>query len=627
MNRVRILGPALAAVLCLPCARAADTPAARKAFIAVPGPDAEYLLLRDRYVLDRDGGAVHERELRLKINSFTAMHRFYGESRVELDPAAATIETLYNRTVLPNGQVVVAPENAVIDDLPPAAHRNPLWSQLRRRVFVHTALEPGAVIELGWRVTRKAGAFPWLEVNEAMAAEIPIAERVVRVELPAGAQLRGGVANPPDGAGAAWTKPARPDVLDGAAWVWRRTDAAAVPEEPGAPARATCVPVLRLSTCAGFAALAEEFARRVAAAGSVPPDALAAVKDAAAKETDWERRVLAALDVLPKELTVSAVGPALQSWQPRPLAGVWQAGVATPLELAVFQAAALDAAGIAARPGLAGARGHAVPECPAFAGFEGPLLRVKDPAGAWRLYDARDAARGAPLEIALDAPVLHGALGAGDAAPAVPAWRRKAVFAGEIVPDGAVRGSLSFSAAGGAVPHGTLVREPQRLADDLAAQLLPGGKAKGVRVTALERSACSLACTLEGALPAADALGLLQLDVSTLAGGVDAALPVLAPLSRACPVALPGPGVEELDITLALPKNMKVVALPASLCVRNSLGEVTVAVDARADGSLRIVRRIVLESKEAPASAFEEVRGLVNAWRDPSARSLLLRRE
>jgi len=61
--------------------------------------------------------------------------------------------------------------------------------------------------------------------------------------------------------------------------------------------------------------------------------------------------------------------------------------------------------------------------------------------------------------------------------------------------------------------------------------------------------------------------------------------------------------------------------------VRNSLGAVTVAVEARPDGSLRILRRIALETGEAPAAAFEEVRALVNAWRDPTARSLLLRRE
>ena len=197
MKRVLLLGPALAAVLSLPCAGAAEAPAARRAFAAVPGPDAEYLLLQDRYVLESDGGIVHERTVRLKINSFVAMHRLYGESRVEFDPATTAIETLHNRTVLPNGRVVPAPENAVIDDLPPAAHRNPLWSRLGRRVFVHTALEPGAVIELGWRLTHRPDAFPWLEVNEAMAAEIPIAERVVRIELPAGVRLRGGVAGLP----------------------------------------------------------------------------------------------------------------------------------------------------------------------------------------------------------------------------------------------------------------------------------------------------------------------------------------------------------------------------------------------------------------------------------------------
>jgi uncharacterized protein YheU (UPF0270 family) len=150
-------GAATLAFLCAAAATAAQpqvvtkaaVPSANapKAFVFPGGPDAEALLLSDRYVLRSDGAVVHERTLHMKVNSSLAINRDFGESRIVWDPSVETFEVLHNRTVRPSGEVVPGPANAIVDELPPAVHRNPLWSKLRRRVIVHTALEPGAVIE------------------------------------------------------------------------------------------------------------------------------------------------------------------------------------------------------------------------------------------------------------------------------------------------------------------------------------------------------------------------------------------------------------------------------------------------------------------------------------------------
>jgi hypothetical protein len=624
MTTLRLHSIPCGALLAAACVFAGESTPAPRAFVGLPGPDAEYLLLVDRYTLKDDGDIVHEREMRLKLNSFLAFNRRFGESRLEFDPAVEKVETLYNRTVLPDGTVVVAPANAVVDDLPPAAQRSPLWAGLRRRVFVHTALEPGAVIELGWRTTRASCAFLWLEASEPMAADVPIKERIVQVELPASVELRGGVAN--IGAeNAEWAVPAQRCESSRATYVWRRSGVESIPDEPGANARDTFVPMVRVSTCQSAAALASEWARRIASAGPVPADAAAALKDALARETDWERRVLTALDVLPKVLSASAIAPTLQHWQPRALNEAWQASVATPLELCIFQAAVLGAVGIEAQPALAGVRGQDLGACPAFASLDRALVRIKDPAGVWRLYDVRDAARGTPLELATDLPLLATEAGAAEVARTPPPWRRAVTVVGELAPDGAFTGSLSFTATNGATPHAALVKDAQGLAGELAAAIVPAGKARDVRVTVLGRRTGALTCGLEGTLPGANALGLVEFDVSKLAGGVDAALPVVNPGARTCPVALPGPGVEELDYTLTLPKGWNAAALPAATSVRNSAGEVSVKAEACSDGKIRVVRCIALAARELSPSAAEDARALVNAWRDLSARALVLR--
>ncbi len=148
-------------------APAAPAVAPRPAFAGVPGPDAEYLAVTDRYTVRADGAVVHERESRLQVNSFLAISRAYGETKVGWNPETETCEVLADRTVLPSGAVVEAPANAVVDDQPPGAERDPLWSGLRRKVIVHTGLEPGAVIEESWRITHTHGATPSVRVLRA----------------------------------------------------------------------------------------------------------------------------------------------------------------------------------------------------------------------------------------------------------------------------------------------------------------------------------------------------------------------------------------------------------------------------------------------------------------------------
>ncbi|MBK6406145.1 MAG: DUF3857 domain-containing protein [Holophagales bacterium] len=120
----------------------------------------------------------------MKVNSSLAINRDFGESRIVWDPSVETFEVLYNRTVLPSGEVVPGPANAIVDELPPGVHRNPLWSKLRRKVIVHTALEPGAVIEASWRVTRAASTPAGMTVAEPLAFAFPVAQRTVEVEAP-----------------------------------------------------------------------------------------------------------------------------------------------------------------------------------------------------------------------------------------------------------------------------------------------------------------------------------------------------------------------------------------------------------------------------------------------------------
>jgi hypothetical protein len=591
----------------------------RKAFTAFPGPDAEYLVLVDRYTLRDDGSVVHERTSRLQVNSYLAINRKYGESKVEYDPAIETFEVVTNRTVLPSGELVEAPANAFVDDQPPAAEGNPLWSGLRRKIIVHTALEPGAVIEEAYRITLKADASPWLDFGEPLAAELPIRERVVEWDVPKSASQRVTVS--------VSIVPVMPTVSEKAGravWTCRRAGVPANPEEPGAPPRNEALPFLWASTC-DWDEAAAELARRIEAAGPAPETAVAAAREAMAKETAWEPRLLAALAAITGSLNVSAITPALQHWQVKSLAEVWRSGYATPLELASLEAKVLRAAGFSADIALLAPAGRNRKDAPGFAGFDRTLLRLTGEDGTPRLYDPAEPAAGVPLEAWIAGPLLIPQRPGFVTAPTSNPSRRDLTVVAEVRADGSLSGSLALVATGAATPHAALVQEPGKLANELARAVVPDAKAKAQQITSLARLRATLEVGFEGTLPEKSDLGLVRFATPGVPGGVDKDLPPLPAAGRLAPIALPGPVGETTEITLTPPVGWNVAALPEPARVSNPVGLVEITSTQGADGKIHVVRHIELAERTATADQTAQVRALLVAWLAPVGRDLLLR--
>jgi hypothetical protein len=601
--------------------RTAAPTAERKAFNALPGPDAEYLLLSDRYTLKPDGSVVHERTSRLQVNSYFAINRKYGESKVDYDPVIETLEVLTNRTVLPSGQVVDAPANAVVDDQPPAAEGNPLWSGLRRKIIVHTALEPGAVIEEAWRVTDKPGTLPWVDFAETFYAEVPIRERTIVADLPAGTPFHWHVL----AAGGGESHGRRV----GGRELREETfhDLPAIPDEPGAPLRAETA-MLVASSCPSFQALQQELNRRVGAAGEVPASLTELAQRAAEKELTDDGRVLAVMEAVAAAVRVTPIPPALQHFRPAPPAEVWRLGVATPLELAVLQSAALRAVGFFnVSPVLAAPEHLLLDQWPALSGLDRPLVAVGMGAAGIRLYDPAKPSAGGPLELSVSprniVAVFAMAADTTRSRLSVATGRSLTVVV-DVGSDRKARGKMVFTASGAVTPHAALLRDPAKLAGEFAG-LLPDGKASNVRVTALARDGATLEAELTATLPEPDAFGLLRLAFPGVPGGVNDELPPLPSLSRRAPLLMPFPQTEALQIELTLPAGWSLASAPMTFGgpergpVRFSVGVEGARV--RLSRSIEVGRRLVAPVPDQLA----EARSTLVAWQSPDGRELLLR--
>ncbi len=600
-------------------AAAAAAAAQPRAFVAAPGPDAEYLSVVDRYTLRADGGVVHERRSRLRVNSYLAINRKWGESKVPYDPAIESFEVLANRTLLPSGQAVEAPANAVVDDQQPAAERDPLWSGLRRTIMVHTALEPGAVIEEAWRVTRAAAAAPWLEFSEPLEFEPPVRSRVIEVDLPPGLPLRW------QAVGWIRAEPKLERASGRDVWRWSLDHVPAFPPEPGAPSEA---PAVIASTCPSRQALADEFNRRAGNAEGDPEGLVEMARRVEAKNPGDEARVLAVLDAVAQAVAVAPLGPSQLGWRSRPLAEVWRAGVATQLELAGLQAAALHAIGSSiTSAAVVGDDERDLERCPAFAGLDRVIVIEGWGGEGKRFYDPVKPLEGGPLEAATATGNVL-AVYALDAVPGTLVQTRAnlrwAHLVLDVASDGGLKGALVFGATDALTPHAALVRDPAKFAGELAA-LLPEGKATNVRVTELRRSGASLGAEVEGKLPTRTAFGLVRWSLPDFPGGVESRLPPLPASGRLSPIALPAPCSQTLEVILTLPKGWTVAALPATAKVTNDFGTATTEGQLLPDGRVRLARHIELRLPVAQPQQAAQVRALMTAWLSPAGRELLLR--
>ncbi len=597
----------------------AGTGAHTRAFVAPSGPDAEYLSLTDRYTWRPDGVIVHEHSARLQVSSYLAINRKYGETKVEFDPELEAIEVLANRTVLPSGKVVEAPANAVVEDQPPAAHGNPMWSQLRRKVIVHTALEPGAVIEVSWRIISKTPQ-PWIEVAEPLAAEAPVRSRLVEIEV------RGDVVLHQQLTGVRVGEITHE--VQGNRTIWRvaTNNIPAMPDEPGAPPRAEWVPTFWASTCPSFEALETAFWDHVGGQHEASGNLQRVARDASNLEADREAKILAVLDAVSSRLTTTPLSPGQVHWRVRPLTETWRSGFATPLELAVISAQALheSGAGIEACPAMLGV--SEVP-IPAFVAYDRPVVVIRSGATA-TMYDPVLGGKHAALEPLLRTRrlmVAHGAaacpLPAPQERPAAAANSRRLSVVLAVAADGRLTGSGGVEARLDWARPDELRRDLSKAGDALAATI-PGGTASTARGTALASDASGFVADLDGKLPDRNSIGLVTLSLGAVPGGIDRPLPALAKGKRVAPIQLPD-GEETVELELTLTPGWSAAALPEKTQIDNDAGSVLVfaSVD---KNRVTVERRLVLRTL-VPATGAADLRALVVAWQSSAGREILLR--
>ena len=152
--------------------------------------EAIYLKLVKEYQLNDDGSFDFNYSKQLKLNSYFAINRIYGETFIVYNPQYQELKINEAYTIMADGKKVITPDNAFNEVLPRYAANAPAFNNLREMVVTHTGLERNAIINLDYTIHSSKDFLPDFFGKEMFNQSSPVKEMIFRIKVPANKTLQ-----------------------------------------------------------------------------------------------------------------------------------------------------------------------------------------------------------------------------------------------------------------------------------------------------------------------------------------------------------------------------------------------------------------------------------------------------
>jgi hypothetical protein len=163
---------------------------------AFPQNDAEYIYLNKYYKLNNDGSWSLKYESKVKLNSYLATRRLFGETFINYNTKYQSLKIIKSETKTADGKIIPTPKNGYNEILPYNAHGFADFTHIRQMVVSHTGLERGAIEELVYIINTKKEFFGGnFFINEPLSLNIPIDKLTIVFEIPSDKELNYSLTN------------------------------------------------------------------------------------------------------------------------------------------------------------------------------------------------------------------------------------------------------------------------------------------------------------------------------------------------------------------------------------------------------------------------------------------------
>lgn len=369
---------------------AAADPAAIAAALKLPADAARYpqagavVLLNETVVtLDREGRTTTEGHMLIKVLQDRAMRQL-SDQKIPFRADNQSCEVLAAATHLPGGAVQEPEANGIMEVSDPEAASAPFYSNARLKVISFPGVQPGAVMELHYRVRPLPGMKPDAGTEPFMGESLlggyePILHKTLTLRVPAQAGLKFQMFNqaPP---------PSRRETADGVEYTWEVRDQPQLVHENGMVPEEEVVPRVVWTVSRDRAELGRWLYDRFQAASR--PDAAVKAKArelTAAATTPEAKAERLALFVI-KEIQTVPLGLGRVGYQPTRAGAILVNRYADPRDKFTLFQSLLEAVGLSAQPVFIQQLRAKMSGLACLGEYQDILARVSLPSGV-RFYD------------------------------------------------------------------------------------------------------------------------------------------------------------------------------------------------------------------------------------------------
>lgn len=589
-------------------------------------PEDDAVILQwDQYWSLDDDGAVRRRDHRwVKILDSRAIGR-YADQRIDFDTATDRLIVHGARTYLMDGTILPVPDYSINVAAPRDVAGWPDYSDWQQRIISFSGIEDGCVLELDYEIVTLPGVLPWISADLRLQADDSTIRRSVTVEVPRSTEVLWLTDNWPMDQDAR-LRPIGDGRAEYKCLFLRLTG---VPNEPQSrPWQERCARA-GFTTAGGAEEFCREYLGRVEDAAS-SHDLITEFAKEVTKDKLTPRDQLEALaGKLRSTFNYVASEKTMRSLRCRDAGEVFTTNYGNPLEAGALLVACCRAIGLEAEPALAVDRrtwDRSVPTDSAFAGivavvesdageiYAHPQTGVFTNPGNWGHHLL--------LSLSETGKLLENHI-------AARGWKGKSRLdmVGRVTldKDGQATGELKLNLTGGFFDPATLDTSGAQnaIARRLVGRLLDGFEITDCSVTGLSRDefSSSVQIKTDKALPQ-----LQQARLLSLGDGPVALSSYPLPLGRSqrrTDVQLNGAFAEHVDLTIVLPEGASPMAIPASLPEASGDWGRVAQVTTNDDGTVRVVRDLVVNDDVLGPSDFLTIRQAVNSMRSTRCRYLL----
>ena len=590
-------------------------------FATTGDADAVFINITKEYTLNSDGSTEFRYSHKVKLLTYLTVNRYFGETFIVYNPEFQKLRVTKSVTTMADGKEVSSPENAFNEVLPGFVAGAPVYQHLREMVITHTGLERGCVIELEYQITSKPGFIPYLMGEEIFGVSSPIEEMTVIVRLPKDRNLSYELLN-------GNISPKLSTDAQFHTFNWTKHDIPILRNEPHHQPNAEFALRLVFSTCPSWNELSEFLQDRVQGKLSLNDKAKIWIDKAKEDLTDNKAMVLKLREIVADQVGTIRCDPKYFGYRFQGADNTFSNNYGHAWDKALLLMAVLRKAGFTTHQALLSRYGQIAPSVPSLQQFDEAWVAVKglgddlfylNPGGnqnkraeysqSGRMFFLPEK-RDNPLITLIDRSVKENC---------------QRVTANLILSEEFIlSGDVQLQTRGYFHPGFDLMEGQDGFVKKKLTKMFGKGEVSDIMVKELGENDGAFTAQFEATNAFEDKEGFVIWTLTIPSSFDD--LHISAALSkRFTPLQLPTRMSESVDLTVELPKNLRVFVTPTAVDMENEIGMLRIKSEIK-EGKLRINRQLVLNKKIISPLEYQDFREMIVEWQAPDSRNIVFKK-